>query len=118
MKEENSGEFICQLYPIFANYPNVNLFYSYALSVAFGAAMDSPDIIVACVVGDGEAETGPTAAYVIVGLVYGILTNFIGPGTLTSTSTPQSPELYFQFYMRTGSRLAKGQSSEQWTIWK
>ncbi|MCJ1283516.1 hypothetical protein MMC26_002846 [Xylographa opegraphella] len=33
----------------------------YALSVAFGAVMDKPDLIVACVVGDGEAETGPTA---------------------------------------------------------
>ncbi|KAI9803334.1 MAG: hypothetical protein M1826_004971 [Phylliscum demangeonii] len=33
----------------------------YALSVSFGAVMDSPDLIVACVVGDGEAETGPTA---------------------------------------------------------
>lgn len=34
----------------------------YALSVAFGAVMDNPDLIVACVVGDGEAESGPTAA--------------------------------------------------------
>jgi xylulose-5-phosphate/fructose-6-phosphate phosphoketolase len=33
----------------------------YALSTAFGAALDNPDLIVACVVGDGEAETGPTA---------------------------------------------------------
>jgi xylulose-5-phosphate/fructose-6-phosphate phosphoketolase len=33
----------------------------YALSVAFGAVMDKPDLIVGCVVGDGEAETGPTA---------------------------------------------------------
>lgn len=33
----------------------------YALSVAFGAVMDNPDLIVTCVVGDGEAETGPTA---------------------------------------------------------
>lgn len=33
----------------------------YALSVAFGAIMDQPDLIVACIVGDGEAETGPTA---------------------------------------------------------
>ena len=31
----------------------------YALSHAFGAAFDNPDLIVACVVGDGEAETGP-----------------------------------------------------------
>ncbi|KAI9875798.1 MAG: hypothetical protein M1830_007989 [Pleopsidium flavum] len=33
----------------------------YALSVAFGAVMDKPDLIVACIVGDGEAESGPTA---------------------------------------------------------
>ncbi|KAJ5749161.1 uncharacterized protein N7511_010857 [Penicillium nucicola] len=33
----------------------------YALSVAFGAAMDNPDLIIPCIVGDGEAETGPTA---------------------------------------------------------
>ncbi len=34
----------------------------YSLSHAFGAALDNPDLIVACVVGDGEAETGPLAA--------------------------------------------------------
>ncbi len=31
----------------------------YALVHAFGAAFDNPDLVVACVVGDGEAETGP-----------------------------------------------------------
>ncbi|MCJ7437221.1 MAG: phosphoketolase family protein [Acidimicrobiia bacterium] len=31
----------------------------YALVHAFGAAFDNPDLIVACVIGDGEAETGP-----------------------------------------------------------
>lgn len=36
----------------------------YALAVSFGAVMDNPDLIVTCVVGDGEAETGPTAAWV------------------------------------------------------
>ena len=34
----------------------------YALSHAYGAAFDNPDLIVACVIGDGEAETGPLAA--------------------------------------------------------
>jgi xylulose-5-phosphate/fructose-6-phosphate phosphoketolase len=34
----------------------------YSLSHAYGAALDNPDLIVACVVGDGEAETGPLAA--------------------------------------------------------
>jgi xylulose-5-phosphate/fructose-6-phosphate phosphoketolase len=33
----------------------------YSLSHAYGMAMDNPDLIVACVVGDGEAETGPLA---------------------------------------------------------
>ena len=34
----------------------------YALVHAFGAAFDNPDLTVACVIGDGEAETGPLAA--------------------------------------------------------
>jgi xylulose-5-phosphate/fructose-6-phosphate phosphoketolase len=33
----------------------------YALATAFGAVLDNPDLIAACIVGDGEAETGPTA---------------------------------------------------------
>ena len=33
----------------------------YSLSHAFGAVLDNPELIVACVVGDGEAETGPLA---------------------------------------------------------
>ena len=33
----------------------------YSLSHAYGAVFDNPDLIVACVVGDGEAETGPLA---------------------------------------------------------
>ncbi len=33
----------------------------YSISHAYGAAYDNPDLIVACVVGDGEAETGPLA---------------------------------------------------------
>jgi len=34
----------------------------YSLSHSFGAVFDNPDLVVACVVGDGEAETGPLAA--------------------------------------------------------
>jgi xylulose-5-phosphate/fructose-6-phosphate phosphoketolase len=34
----------------------------YALTHAYGAALDNPDLVVLCVVGDGEAETGPLAA--------------------------------------------------------
>jgi xylulose-5-phosphate/fructose-6-phosphate phosphoketolase len=33
----------------------------YSLGTAFGAVLDNPDLIAACIVGDGEAETGPTA---------------------------------------------------------
>lgn len=46
----------------------------YALATAFGAALDNPDLIVACIVGDGEAETGPTA-----GAWHG--TKFLNPAT-------------------------------------
>jgi xylulose-5-phosphate/fructose-6-phosphate phosphoketolase len=34
----------------------------YSLSHAYGAALDNPDLVVACIVGDGEAESGPLAA--------------------------------------------------------
>ncbi|WP_326734280.1 phosphoketolase family protein [Streptomyces sp. NBC_01022] len=34
----------------------------YALAHAYGAALDHPDLLVTCVIGDGEAETGPLAA--------------------------------------------------------
>jgi xylulose-5-phosphate/fructose-6-phosphate phosphoketolase len=34
----------------------------YALAHAYGAAFDNPDLVVSCVIGDGEAETGPLAA--------------------------------------------------------
>ena len=33
----------------------------YALATAYGAILDNPELIAACVIGDGEAETGPTA---------------------------------------------------------
>jgi xylulose-5-phosphate/fructose-6-phosphate phosphoketolase len=33
----------------------------YSLSTSYGAILDNPNLIVACLVGDGEAETGPTA---------------------------------------------------------
>jgi xylulose-5-phosphate/fructose-6-phosphate phosphoketolase len=33
----------------------------YALATSYGAILDNPDLIVACLIGDGEAETGPTA---------------------------------------------------------
>ncbi|MEV1176166.1 phosphoketolase family protein [Nonomuraea sp. NPDC049784] len=34
----------------------------YSIAHAYGAAFDNPDLVVACVIGDGEAETGPLAA--------------------------------------------------------
>jgi len=33
----------------------------YALAVSYGAALDNPNLLVTCLIGDGEAETGPTA---------------------------------------------------------
>ena len=43
----------------------------YALAVAYGAIMDKPDLIVTVVVGDGEAETGPTATYGVISRAQG-----------------------------------------------
>src|SRR4029450_345193 len=34
----------------------------YSLAQAYGAAFDNPDLVVACIIGDGEAETGALAA--------------------------------------------------------
>ena len=34
----------------------------YSLSTSYGAVLDNPDLIVACLIGDGEAETGPASA--------------------------------------------------------
>ena len=33
----------------------------YSLAHSFGAVFDNPDLVVSCIVGDGEAETGPLA---------------------------------------------------------
>jgi xylulose-5-phosphate/fructose-6-phosphate phosphoketolase len=56
------GGFPSHLYPGIPGTIHEGGELGYALATAFGAAMDNPDLIVACIVGDGEAETGPTAA--------------------------------------------------------
>lgn len=56
------GGFPSHLYPGIPGTIHEGGELGYALATAFGAAMDNPDVIVACIVGDGEAETGPTAA--------------------------------------------------------
>ncbi|HZO73590.1 MAG TPA: phosphoketolase family protein [Ktedonobacteraceae bacterium] len=55
------GGFPSHLYPGIPGTIHEGGELGYALATAFGAAMDNPDLIVACIVGDGEAETGPTA---------------------------------------------------------
>jgi xylulose-5-phosphate/fructose-6-phosphate phosphoketolase len=56
------GGFPSHLYPGIPGTIHEGGELGYALATAFGAAMDNPGLIVACIVGDGEAETGPTAA--------------------------------------------------------
>ena len=56
------GGFPSHLYPGIPGTIHEGGELGYALGTAFGAVMDNPDLIVACIVGDGEAETGPTAA--------------------------------------------------------
>ncbi|GLY47788.1 hypothetical protein [Lentzea sp. NBRC 102530] len=56
------GGFPSHLSPAVPGVVNEGGELGYALSTAFGAAADDPGLLVACIVGDGEAETGPTAA--------------------------------------------------------
>lgn len=55
------GGFPSHLFPGLPGVINEGGELGYALATSFGAAFDNPDLIVACIVGDGEAETGPTA---------------------------------------------------------
>lgn len=55
------GGFPSHLYPGIPGTIHEGGELGYALATAFGAVMDNPDLVVACIVGDGEAETGPTA---------------------------------------------------------
>jgi xylulose-5-phosphate/fructose-6-phosphate phosphoketolase len=55
------GGFPSHLYPGIPGTIHEGGELGYALATSFGAIMDNPDLVVACIVGDGEAETGPTA---------------------------------------------------------
>ncbi|CDZ79984.1 Xylulose-5-phosphate phosphoketolase [Candidatus Rubidus massiliensis] len=55
------GGFPSHLYPGIPGTIHEGGELGYALATSFGAIMDNPNLIVACIVGDGEAETGPTA---------------------------------------------------------
>jgi xylulose-5-phosphate/fructose-6-phosphate phosphoketolase len=55
------GGFPSHLYPGIPGTIHEGGELGYALATAFGAAMDNPNLVVSCIVGDGEAETGPTA---------------------------------------------------------
>ena len=82
----------------------------YALATAFGAAMDDPDLFVVCLVGDGEAETGPTAGSwnanrfldpATGGAVLPILDvngYKISSATITGTMTDEELETLFEGY--------------------
>src|ERR1700759_3632963 len=55
------GGFPSHLYPGIPGTIHEGGELGYALATAFGAVFDNPDLLVACIVGDGEAETGPPA---------------------------------------------------------
>ena len=66
----------------------------YALSHAYGAAFDNPDLVVCCVVGDGEAETGPLATSWHSNKFLSPVRRWRGPArscTLTATRSPTRP---------------------------
>lgn len=74
----------------------------YALAVAFGAVMDKPELIVPVIIGDGEAETGPTAALVDFSCRESITSYnpaFTVPGMPQSTSTRRSREPFCRSFM-------------------
>ncbi|MCP5469731.1 MAG: phosphoketolase family protein [Chlamydiales bacterium] len=55
------GGFPSHLYPGLPGTIHEGGELGYALATSFGAVLDNPNLIVTCIVGDGEAETGPTA---------------------------------------------------------
>ncbi|MCH9613066.1 MAG: Xylulose-5-phosphate phosphoketolase [Chlamydiia bacterium] len=55
------GGFPSHLYPGLPGTIHEGGELGYALATAFGAVMDNPNLVAACIVGDGESETGPTA---------------------------------------------------------
>ncbi len=55
------GGFPSHLYPGLPGTIHEGGELGYALATAYGSVMDNPDLITACIIGDGEAETGPTA---------------------------------------------------------
>ena len=76
----------------------------YALSHAYGAAFDNPDLIVACVVGDGEAETGPLAT--------GWHSNkFLNP----ATDGAVLPILHLNGYKIANPTFSPGSATRKWT---
>ena len=76
----------------------------YALATAFGAALDNPDLIVAAIIGDGEAETGPTA-----GAWHS--NKFLDPGT----SGAVLPILHLNGYKIANPTIYKSLSNEELT---
>ena len=76
----------------------------YALATAFGAALDNPDLIVAAIIGDGEAETGPTA-----GAWHS--NKFLDPGTCGAVL----PILHLNGYKIANPTIYKSMSNEELT---
>jgi xylulose-5-phosphate/fructose-6-phosphate phosphoketolase len=74
----------------------------YALATAFGAALDNPDLIVAAIIGDGEAETGPTATA-------WHSNKFLDPGT----SGAVLPILHLNGYKIANPTIFKSMSDEE-----
>lgn len=76
----------------------------YSLSTSYGAVLDNPDLVVACLVGDGEAETGPIATA-------WHLNKFINP----ATSGAVLPILHLNGYKISGPTILGRMSDEDLT---
>lgn len=88
----------------------------YALAVSFGAVMDNPDLIVPCVIGDGEAEAGPTATFVLL-IPYPSCSSDIHHlvrGMDSNTSTLKSLAPSFLSFISMASRSATARFLAAW----
>jgi XFP N-terminal domain len=78
--------------------------------------MDKPDLVVCAIIGDGEAETGPTATSGYPIIMFDLSDLFIGLGTLPNTSIRKSQALLFQSSTSMASRSVSAPFTDVWII--
>lgn len=89
----------------------------YSLSTSYGAALDNKDLIVACLVGDGEAETGPTAgAWHINKLVHPAVNGTVLPIVHLNGYKISAPTVYGRMTDEELAHLFRGYGYEPYLV--